>query len=332
MLHTRFTALLLAVVLALSLTGCTGGDSPAQEQGPVSQSSSGAEESVPEPESASEPVTQPEEPVSEPASAPAEPASTPAESASEPAEPVEPVHYNGEEVLELWALDVATHSTVPYTPGDPGQPTAAELESALATATDTTAGDLGFILFTGSGRQYIYLGEEPEGPLRDAWIDIYNSRPAKNIHWVTHMTQSKLTSVEGEGPGGLHRDEPITDRATLDAIAAWLKRNLTVDVSDGITVLDGPNNPDMPSSLVFLQLHFDTGVHYTFITYDEYDYRPDPEGGWMSVYTSDLDQTISYKLTPGTAAALRAFFNVISGRTADEFTGARFDPATGYPV
>ena len=32
MLHTRFTALLLAVVLALGLTGCTGGDSPAQEQ------------------------------------------------------------------------------------------------------------------------------------------------------------------------------------------------------------------------------------------------------------------------------------------------------------
>ena len=85
MLHTRFTALLLAVVLALGLTGCTGGDSPAQEQGPVSQSSSGAEESVPEPESASEPVSQPEEPVSEPAPAPAEPAST-------PEEPVEPVH------------------------------------------------------------------------------------------------------------------------------------------------------------------------------------------------------------------------------------------------
>ena len=331
MLHTRFTALLLAVVLALSLTGCTGGDSPAQEQGPVSQSSSGVEESIPEPESASEPVSQPEEPVSEPAPAPVEPASTPEEAASEPAEPVEPVHYGGEEVLELWALDVATHSTVPYTPGDPGQPTAAELESALATATDTTAGDLGFILFTESGRQYIYLGGEPEGPLRDAWIDIYNSRSAKNIHWVTHMTPSKLTSADVMGLGGWS-GETITDRATLDAIAAWLKQNLTVDVSDGITVYDGPNNPDMPSSLVFLQLHFDTGVHYTFITYDEYDYRPDPEGGWMSVYTSDLDQTISYKLTPGTAAALRAYFNVISGRTVDEFTGARFDPATGYPV
>ena len=105
-----------------------------------------------------------------------------------------------------------------------------------------------------------------------------------------------------------------------------------MDVSDGITVYDGPNNPDMPSSLVFLQLHFDTGVHYTFITYDEYDYRPDPEGGWMSVYTSDLDQSIYYKLTPGTAAALRAYFNVIAGRTVDPFSGIHFDPATGYPV
>ena len=145
------------------------------------------------------------------------------------------------------------------------------------------------------------------------------------------MTPSKLTSADVMGLGSWS-GETITDRATLDAIAAWLKRNLTVDVSDGITVHDGPNNPDMPSSLVFLQLHFDTGVHYTFITYDEYDYRPNPEGGWMSVYTSDLDQSISYKLTPGTAAALRAFFNVISGRTADPFSGIHFDPATGYPV
>ena len=308
-----------ATALMMALSGCGGGEPSSQESQASSQSQSASESSIPE---SSSPASAPESGAASESSAPestgsqsgastpssqSAPSQSSAPASSSQAAPAEPILYQDEEVLEVWALDGDTHTTVPYVPGGENQPDGERLEAALNDAPEASSGDA-FILFTQEGRRYVYLGEDPSGELSSVWEQVYNSRKEKNIHWITHMTPGKITSMNAMGLGEM-LGEGISDRQTLDKIAAWLKENLTVDASKEIRVWDGPDNPDMPAGLCYLRIDFDTGVYYTLITYGEYDYLPDPDGSYMSLYTSDLDQTISYTLAPGSAAALRTFFD-----------------------
>ena len=294
-----------AAALTMVLSGC-GGEPASQESQESSQSPSAS--SAPESSSAASESSAPESssqaaPESGSQSAPPQ-SSAPASSSQ--AAPAEPLLYRGEEVLELWALDMDTHTTAPYLPGGAGQPEGDRLEAALNDAPETSSGDA-FILFTQAGRQYVYLGEDPSGELSTVWEQVYGAAQGKSLHWLTHMTPEKIVSVETVGLGKTEKQE-ISHRQTLEEIAAWLKKNLTADPAKGVTVKEGPDNPDTRADGYFLKIAFDTGVEYTLIGYGELDGAPDPDGTYLSLYTSDLDQTVRYALTPGTAAALRTFF------------------------
>lgn len=310
----RLFAIMLTAALVLALAGCggEGASSPASEasgqeipsqSAPAESSSqeSGAESAAPESQPESQPESAPEA-ASQPESVSSQP---PAASSQSQAAPAEPMTYQGEEVREVWALDGAIHTTVPYVPGGENQPGQDRLEAALNDAPEASSGNA-FLLFTQAGRRYVYLGEDPSGELSSVWEQVYNSRDGKNIHWLTHMTPEKITGITAS-VGELHQEE-ITGRQALDEIAAWLKENLTVDASKEIHVSEGPNNPDARADGYLLTIDFDTGVSYTLIGYGELSGAPDPEGTFLSVYTSDLNQTVYYTLEPGRAAALRTFF------------------------
>jgi hypothetical protein len=309
-----------AAALMMAFSGCGGGEPSSQESQASSQSQSASESSTPEssfpasaPESGAASESSTPESASSQASAPAASSQSTSSQGSAPASssqaaPAESILYQGEEVLEVWALDVESHTTVPYVSGGENQPDRDRLEAALNDAPAVESGDKAFIVFTQEGRRYVYLGEDPSGELSSVWEQVYNSLAEKNIHWLTHMTPEKIVSVEAVGLGKTAKTE-ITHRQTLNEIATWLKKNLTADVSKGVTVKDGPDNPDSRADGYFLRISFDTGVEYTLIGYGELDYLPNPDGTYLSLYTSDLDQTARYTLTPGSVAALRTFFD-----------------------
>ena len=311
-LPAMILSLSLALILTLAACGGEEASSPASEPSGQEIPSQSAPSESPSPESEPEsaapdpqPGSAPEaasQPASQPESVSSQPPAAPSQSQTAPAEPMV---YRGEEVREVWALDVTAHTTVPYVPGGEGQPDQDRLEAALNDAPEASSGDA-FLLFTQGGRHYLYLGEDPSGELSSLWEQVYNSREGKNIHWLTHMTPEKIAGITAS-VGELHQEE-ITGRQALDEIAAWLKENLTVDASKEIHVSEGPNNPDARADGYLLTIDFDTGVSYTLIGYGELSGAPDPEGTFLSVYTSDLDQTVYYTLEPGCAAALRSFF------------------------
>ena len=56
-----------------------------------------------------------------------------------------------------------------------------------------------------------------------------------------------------------------------------------------------------------MEIKFDTGVRYFGFGYGEMTGNPDPGGSAYCLYSSDLDQTVTYTLSEGSAAKLRQY-------------------------
>ena len=290
----RLCALLLAVLLMLTVAGCSSEPSSNMPDTPSESSSSQTEESSSEPE---ENFSESEELPSEgdPGSVPG----TPADSNSSSQAAQLPLTFQGETILEAAVLDYGDHFTADC-PLSLLEPVMDELVKAAEANDDS--GSRAILLFTDKGRHYVWLGEG--SPLHSVWESAYNAQTEKNLHWYTHMTTAKITRIRLSGfESGIDTSDP----AVIARISDYLKHGLTATPTKTPEVDDGAMNPDMPSSLYSVEVWFDSGVRYWGHGYGDYGATPDPGGSIYYLYSSDLDQTITYTLSEGSAAKLRQF-------------------------
>lgn len=290
----RLCALLLAVLLMLTAAGCSSEPSSNMPDTPSESSSSQTEESSSEPEeNSSESEELPSE--GDPGSVPG----TPADSNSSSQAAQLPLTFQGETILEAAVLDYGDHFTADC-PLSLLEPVMDELVKAAEANDDS--GSRAILLFTDKGRHYVWLGEG--SPLHSIWESAYNAQIEKNLHWYTHMTTAKITRIRLSGfESGIDTSDP----AVIARISDYLKHGLTATPTKTPEVDDGAMNPDMPSSLYSVEVWFDSGVRYWGHGYGDYGATPDPGGSIYYLYSSDLDQTITYTLSEGSAAKLRQF-------------------------
>lgn len=217
--------------------------------------------------------------------------------------------YRGERLHSIYALDVKNHLTARYNIAAAMTSFDERYFAALLENADATpkAADHAFILFTDKGRHYIYLDQGASPELITIWEAIYSRDAPKNMHWLTHMTTSKIVKI---GFGGWSRDADtsirltVEDSATIAEISDFLKAHLTVNAQKPIELFDGAFNPSMVAGLYDLIIEFDNGIRYFLMGYGDYG-QTDMGGSHISIYTSDLGKTISYTLNEGAAGHLR---------------------------
>ena len=272
----RLCALLLAVLLMLTVAGCSSEPSSNTPDTPSESSSSQTEES------SSESEELPSE--GDPGSVPGTPADS--SSSSQAAQPT--LTFQGETVLEAAVLDYDDHFTADCLLSLL-EPVMDELVKAAEVNDDS--GSRAILLFTDKGRHSV-------------WESAYNAQTEKNLHWYTHMTTAKITRIRLSGfESGIDTSDP----AVIARISDYLKHGLTATPTKTPEVDDGAMNPDMPSSLYSVEVWFDSGVRYRGHGYGDYGATPDPGGSIYYLYSSDLDHTITYTLSEGSAAKLRQF-------------------------
>ena len=145
----------------------------------------------------------------------------------------------------------------------------------------TNPDGLGFLVRTKNHRTYVYL-DGSDAALTKSCLAALGNAPL-HPSWIIHMNPGRIVSANG-----------ITKRQTLDALATFLKEKVIVQPETRSQT--GPANLDMPAGLFTLKLEFDSGVIYDISGYDYLDGT-----GPLSIYTSDLDTTIHYKMTDATA-------------------------------
>lgn len=285
-------ALLLAALLMLAAAGCSSEPSSTASDSPSESSSSQPEESPSEPEeSSSEAEELPSE--AEPGSVP-EP-SADSGSSSQAAQPT--LTFQGETVLEAAVLDYDLHFTAdcPLTLLEPVMDDLTEAAEA-----NDDSGSRAIILFTDAGRHYVWLGEG--SPLHSVWESAYNAQSEKNLHWYTHMTTSRITEIHLDSFQGR---VSTTDPALIAQISDYLKHDFTATPTKDPEVKDYTINPDSGGDGYSIEIHFDTGVRYLGFGNGEMMGTPEPGGSAFCLCSSDLDQTIIYTLSEGSAAKLR---------------------------
>ncbi|GEM_PF-5510385 len=217
--------------------------------------------------------------------------------------------YHGERLVSIHAFDVKNHLTARYNIAATMASFDERYFAALLENADATpkAADRAFILFTDKGRHYIYLDQGAPPELITIWEAIYSRDAAKNMHWLTHMTTSKIVKINF---GGWSRDADtsiglaVEDSATIAEISDFLKAHLSVNAQKPIELFDGAFNPSTVAGLYDLIIEFDNGIRYFLMGYGDYG-QIDMGGSHISIYTSDLGKTISYTLNEGAAGHLR---------------------------
>ena len=298
-LTRRLCALLLAALLMLAAAGCSSEPSSTASDSPSESSSSQPEESPSEPEeSSSEAEELPSE--AEPGSVPETPADS--GSSSQAAQPT--LTFQGETVLEAAVLDYDLHFTAdcPLTLLEPVMDDLTEAAEA-----NDDSGSRAIILFTDAGRHYVWLGEG--SPLHSVWESAYNAQSEKNLHWYTHMTTSRITEIHLDSFQGR---VSTTDPAVIAQISDYLKHDFTATPTKDPEVKDYTINPDSGGDGYSIEIHFDTGVRYLGFGNGEMMGTPEPGGSAFCLCSSDLDQTIIYTLSEGSAAKLRQFMAALS--------------------
>ena len=298
-LTRRLCALLLAALLMLAAAGCSSEPSSTASDSPSESSSSQPEESPSElEESSSEAEELPSE--AEPGSVPETPADS--GSSSQAAQPT--LTFQDETVLEAAVLDYDLHFTAdcPLTLLEPVMDDLTEAAEA-----NDDSGSRAIILFTDAGRHYVWLGEG--SPLHSVWESAYNAQSEKNLHWYTHMTTSRITEIHLDSFQGR---VSTTDPALIAQISDYLKHDFTATPTKDPEVKDYTINPDSGGDGYSIEIHFDTGVRYLGFGNGEMMGTPEPGGSAFCLCSSDLDQTIIYTLSEGSAAKLRQFMAALS--------------------
>lgn len=219
---------------------------------------------------------------------------------------VQRLAFREEIVTDIYAFETDTYTTVQCQSDFPDAEELLRLLEAMPEDTPRTSEtERAFIVFTESGRYYIYLDkdETPE-ELWNIWDNVVSAENrGRHIQWLTHMTPEKITEIRAGGLG-----KTLTEREDIEAAAEFLKKEVFVGQIEKISVSEGENNPNMLGGLYHIVITFDTGVTYSMIGYGDVDGHIDEGGSSLSVWTSDLDRTVYYTLTEGCAGEIRKFF------------------------
>ncbi len=221
------------------------------------------------------------------------------------------IDYRGERLTAIHALDVKNHLTARYSIAATMASFDERYLATLLEGCDTTpkVADRAFILFTEKGRHYIYLDQSTPPELNTIWETVYSKGAPKNIHWLTHMTTSKIVRIRFNGwnravDTAIGLD--VQDSETIAKIADFLKHCLNVNPNERLEVFGGTDNPVMVAGLYDMSIEFDNGVRYRLMGYGDYG-GTDEGGSGISIHTSDLDKSVHYTLNEGAAGHLRNF-------------------------
>lgn len=214
-----------------------------------------------------------------------------------PVYPVAPTEtYFSDDVQAIYAIDRENYVMAEV---KDGYVSSKEIWEGLQNRASTKgeASGYGYLIITDEGKEYVYLTtDDGDLGLNKNCQAALNGGPL-HPSWLIHMTPERIKEFKVMGAGN---DDPITDRDQLLAVAKFLKKEATVQPE--VTVSDGPTNPDMVGGLFWLRLTFDSGVQYDLMGYDYFDGT-----GSVSIYSSDLNKRVSYKLDDGVASKFTAY-------------------------
>lgn len=196
-----------------------------------------------------------------------------------------PLCYKDQEVTSIYAVDTDSYVMAKIS----GYALSKEILSELET--DPPSGSnlegLGYLIFTETGKEYVYLDSTNPALTETCLTAIINGPLYPS--WLIHMSPDRIVSANG-----------VTDKETLLALSEFLKEEVTVHPNT--LNHEGPDNPNTVGGLYTLKLVFDSGVSYDLIGYDYFDGTGD-----FTLYTSDLDRTVWYELDHGGSACLRKY-------------------------
>ena len=109
--------------------------------------------------------------------------------------------------------------------------------------------------------------------------------------WLVHFDPAKVTEAID-----------TQDKEKLVKLSTFLKEEVIVERESETT--NGPVNPSMTMGDFFFKMKFASGTEYHIMGTDNMDGT-----GTLSVYTSDLDKTVKYKLKDGIAPKITSFIN-----------------------
>jgi hypothetical protein len=224
--------------------------------------------------------------------------------------PAPAVLFNGEQVVEIYSLDYANRRYHKVIDAEKQKIIAAKLEGHTPPPVENQEGQVGFLIFTDKSKYPFYIDEDPkDGSAIDKEIATL-SRDCNALYcgvaqWLAYMSTSNIQRITFSGIGGYgfslkeysskeqyQIDVDTADLKEISAVSAYLKG---IEVSKKTHINDGPPNPKMVGSHYSMSIFFSTGVRYDIDGY---------ESG-ISVYSSDLNQTIFYDCTEKQIKGLR---------------------------
>lgn len=221
----------------------------------------------------------------------------PTDGAPDPIEPPPPTEtYFDDNIQAIYAVDRENYVMAEVKDGYASSKAIWD-ELQNRTSSNGEPSGYGYLIITDEGKEYVYLTtDDGDLGLNKNCQAALNGGPL-HPSWLIHMTPERIKEFKVMGAGN---DDPITDRDQLLAVAKFLKKEATVQPE--VTVSDGPTNPDMVGGLFWLRLTFDSGVQYDLMGYDYFDGT-----GSVSIYSSDLNKRVSYKLDDGVASKFTAY-------------------------
>ena len=223
------------------------------------------------------------------------------------------VLFRGETVKKLYSLDYANRSYHPYTDLKDTQPLLSSLEQIDTNQSVENSDKVGFLVFTDQSKYAFYLDAAAEIAPEKSLVQeaLENNKATEGIaQWLAYMSTSNITKVYFDGSWGPEYslkawpktdhlwysiNVEATDIETIQTVSDFLK-SMKVEEASDIYVFSGTPNP--ANNLFSLSLTFSIGVSYAIFG--------DTTGkmNCFTIYSSDMEETITYKCTENTMKAL----------------------------
>ncbi len=202
-----------------------------------------------------------------------------------------PIIYKDSKISRLYAVDTNNCIMVEITEKPQIQTLVTEFNTVMDENKNLSG--FGYLIFADNDKkEYIYLSEDDVN-LNGSCEETLKSG---KLHpsWLIHFNPKRVVDANG-----------VKDKDKLDKLANFLKEEVTV--SKEASVSKGSVNPNLSMGEFRLNMEFDSGVKYQILGTDNFDGT-----GTLSLYTSDLDTSVSYKLDNGVAQKITAFLKDFS--------------------
>ena len=203
-----------------------------------------------------------------------------------------------DETVWLYALDTIAGLTAPL-PADIQSKMLPHLEKLADSATQKTA-QYAIVVETNDGKEYIYLEDET---LIAQCKDVIENSPT-NLHWFTHMTTNKIKEITYRGHNRAFNQSielTLTEAEAISNVSYFLKNKIYATSSAEIS--EYQSNPNATADGFFLNIVFHTGVTYRCLG----------NMNGISIYSNDLEKSMSYSITEESILALRDHMDAQQG-------------------